>query len=238
MTSTSKNRRSPDLSKRLEPAQYDVGYGKPPQETRFKPGVSGNPKGRPKGSKNKTPSLSEDRLKQIVLQEAYRDVAVRDGDKTVNVPMAQAIVRSMAMNAAKGNHRSQKTFTEMVAHVERENRALRDQMLETAIEYKTGWEIEIERCRKLGIEPPEPIPHPDDIVIDFRTGEVHVNGPFTKEEKVKWDWLREREADFQAEAAELEEMLRDPNCAYRDMVEDDLAHANRILDMIRTRISD
>lgn len=33
-------------------SSYDVGYGKPPQDTRFKPGQSGNPKGRPKGAKN------------------------------------------------------------------------------------------------------------------------------------------------------------------------------------------
>jgi uncharacterized protein DUF5681 len=29
-------------------ANFDVGYGKPPESGRFKPGVSGNPKGRPK----------------------------------------------------------------------------------------------------------------------------------------------------------------------------------------------
>ena len=27
---------------------YDIGYGKPPQGARFRPGVSGNPRGRPK----------------------------------------------------------------------------------------------------------------------------------------------------------------------------------------------
>jgi len=27
---------------------YDVGYGQPPRKSRFRPGVSGNPKGRPK----------------------------------------------------------------------------------------------------------------------------------------------------------------------------------------------
>lgn len=30
---------------------YDVGYAKPPVGTRFKPGQSGNPKGRPRGQR-------------------------------------------------------------------------------------------------------------------------------------------------------------------------------------------
>ena len=29
-------------------ASYGVGYGKPPKSGRFRPGVSGNPRGRPK----------------------------------------------------------------------------------------------------------------------------------------------------------------------------------------------
>ena len=31
---------------------HEVGYGKPPKHTRFKPGQSGNSKGRPKGVRN------------------------------------------------------------------------------------------------------------------------------------------------------------------------------------------
>ena len=33
-----------------EEHEYEVGYGKPPRHSRFKPGRSGNPRGRPKGA--------------------------------------------------------------------------------------------------------------------------------------------------------------------------------------------
>lgn len=38
---------------------YEVGFGKPPKSTRFKPGQSGNKKGRPKGSKSFTTDLKD-----------------------------------------------------------------------------------------------------------------------------------------------------------------------------------
>lgn len=83
-------------------AKYDVGYGKPSAETRFKPGQSGNPRGRPKGARNKLPALNEERLKSIILEEAYRAIRINDGDRQIKVPMAQAIVRAVAVNAVKG----------------------------------------------------------------------------------------------------------------------------------------
>lgn len=39
--------------------KYEVGYGKPSPEKQFKPGQSGNPKGRPKGRKNTMSMLQE-----------------------------------------------------------------------------------------------------------------------------------------------------------------------------------
>ncbi len=115
-------------------AGYEVGFGKPPADTRFRPGQSGNPKGRPRGSKNKRPALNDERLKGIILEEAYRSITVRDGHRNVSVPMAQAVVRSMAVNAEKGQHRAQRLFAEMLSSTERQNKALADEWLGTAIE--------------------------------------------------------------------------------------------------------
>ncbi len=47
-----------DAKRRLQlvpPRDYEVGYGKPPSRTRFRSGQSGNPRGRPKGTKKANP---------------------------------------------------------------------------------------------------------------------------------------------------------------------------------------
>lgn len=164
--------------------KYEVGYGKPPGSSRFKPGQSGNPKGRPRGAKNKRPALNEEGLESIIIDEAYREITVRDGDRNVSVPMAQAVVRALAVNAAKGQHRAQRLFAEMLSATERQNKALNDAWLETAIEYKIGWDLELERRRRLGITHlPDPLPHPDQVIIDMNAGTAHVQGPMTPEQQ-------------------------------------------------------
>ena len=49
-----------------EPAEK-VGPGNPPRHTRFKPGQSGNPNGRPKGSKNFATILQQQLTKKITI---------------------------------------------------------------------------------------------------------------------------------------------------------------------------
>lgn len=166
--------------------EYDVGYGKPPAHTRFKSGQSGNPKGRPRGAKNKRPALHEERWNETVLDEAYRSITVRDGNRNVSMPMVQAVVRSIAVNAAKGQHRSQKLFAQMVSDTEQRNRAAVEALLQAAIKYKATWEDELRQREVLGIRDlPPPLPHPDQVEIDFNTGSVWIHGPTTKEE-VAW----------------------------------------------------
>ena len=75
---------------------YRVGYGQPPVETRFKPGASGNPKGRRK----RTPTFSE--VTEQVLNE---NVEMRVGDRVLRMSNRQALVRSAIRQAIAGKPR-------------------------------------------------------------------------------------------------------------------------------------
>lgn len=73
---------------------YEVGYGKPPENTQFKPGHSGNSKGRPKGAKN---------LKTIVQQEAYSKVTIKEGGKSSKVTKLRALIKAMMAKGIQGD---------------------------------------------------------------------------------------------------------------------------------------
>lgn len=229
------------LAVRPDTAAYEVGYGKPPAATRFKAGKSGNPRGRPKGSANKMkrPALNEERMKSILLDEAYRTIKVNEGAGQISVPMAQAVIRSLAVNAVKGNQRAQRLFTELLFTTERENKRLHDEWLDVATTYKVEWDRELERRQRLGIVAPDPLPHPDHIVINYRTGEVTIKGPMTKEEKARYDMFAKAKVEFQAELDELEQLLRDePDYQYREQVLADIEHDKKLLDIVRRLIPD
>ena len=97
-----------------------VGYGHPPEAHRFTPGQSGNPRGRPKGATSRTPGQPPDPLTQIVLDEAARQIAVREGDRTVTLSMTQVIIRGLFVDAVKGDPRARRHVLEAVALSENE----------------------------------------------------------------------------------------------------------------------
>lgn len=75
-------------------SDYAVGYGKPPAHTRFKPGVSGNPKGRKKASKG---------IRTIVREAMLQKVTVRTAQGEKRLTRAEATFAKMLEKAFAGD---------------------------------------------------------------------------------------------------------------------------------------
>jgi hypothetical protein len=75
------------------PGGYIVGYGRPPLHTRFRKGVSGNPRGRPRRTAG--------RAWELMLKELYRPLRVREGDEIRTLPGCQVSLRQMVQLAAR-----------------------------------------------------------------------------------------------------------------------------------------
>lgn len=86
---------------------YDVGYGKPPKHSQFKPGQSGNPKGRPNGSK----SLS------TILRKALNErIEVNKGGKRLKCTKLDVAIEQLVNKAAGGDL---KAFMQLSQHLVR-----------------------------------------------------------------------------------------------------------------------
>ena len=88
---------------------HEVGYGRPPRHGQFKPGHSGNPKGRPKNSRN---------LKTIIREVFTERIMVREGERRRSITKLEGVVLRQVEAALKGSDRAALAVLKMAQQVE------------------------------------------------------------------------------------------------------------------------
>jgi hypothetical protein len=83
----------------------EIGYKRPPQHTRFQPGQSGNPRGRPKGTRNLATDLGEELAERI---------PIREGKRRLRVSKQRAMFKALVAKALKGNTRAASIVLQLV----------------------------------------------------------------------------------------------------------------------------
>jgi hypothetical protein len=88
---------------------YEVGYGKPPRQTRFQPGQSGNPRGRPRGSQN---------LSTLLSQALEEPVIVVEHGRRRRITKRRAIVTQLVNRSAKADLKAIQLLMPLVRDIE------------------------------------------------------------------------------------------------------------------------
>jgi|GEM_PF-289500 len=124
---------------------YDIGYGKPPKRTQFKRGQSGNPRGRPRGSKNLSTYLTE-------LMNS--PISVRIDGQSTRMTGSQALAKSLFGKALKGDPKAIAFILQMIGTSEVQgdpaSSSGRDQMIASAREREAFYDL----LRRYGVDVP------------------------------------------------------------------------------------
>ncbi|MDR0952622.1 MAG: DUF5681 domain-containing protein [Elusimicrobiota bacterium] len=94
---------------------YEIGYCKPPFNTRFKGGQSGNHKGRPKGQPKKEGII------ELLGKELKTKLILKDGSK---ITKEEALVRQLCNKASSGDFRSGKLILDFANRQKTDNLAV------------------------------------------------------------------------------------------------------------------
>jgi len=92
---------------------YEIGYKKPPKQTQFQAGHSGNPNGRPKGLKNLATDLQEELEQKILITEA---------NKSHTVTKQRAMIKTLFAKALKGETRAANVLIGLILGLEQAER--------------------------------------------------------------------------------------------------------------------
>jgi hypothetical protein len=190
---------------------YDVGYSKPPRDSWFAAGTSGNPSGRPKGSKNKPPRLKDKNISEVLRDELFRKVQL-NGNRIGTGSALQAVTRKLFDWAMEGNIRAALWVMAAGHAVEAADTAQQEADYRYAVEYKERWEDPMKLMYD-SFDRPQPIPNPAHVILDDRNRRVMFAGPRNEEEMTKHLAGEDfKEGIIEEEAANEEQDEDDRNC--------------------------
>lgn len=82
-----------------------VGYRRPPKSGQFKKGVSGNPGGRPRGSRN---------MRSVFRDVMRQKISVTENGKTRRIPALEVMLRRLANEAMRSDPRALRLILPMI----------------------------------------------------------------------------------------------------------------------------
>ncbi|WP_018043907.1 DUF5681 domain-containing protein [Methylobacterium sp. 88A] len=87
------------------PTAYEVGYGKPPADHRFRKGQSGNPRGRPRGH---SAPLGRRDLLDALTQAAREPITITKDGRTIRTTQIEALAQQLTRKAMQGDMKAAK----------------------------------------------------------------------------------------------------------------------------------
>jgi Family of unknown function (DUF5681) len=88
---------------------YEVGRGRPPKHSRFKPGESGNLKGRPKRARN---------LRTVLEKSLLAPMPTVMNGKRMQMTTAELLIKKLAAETSKGSMPAARILMELIQHVD------------------------------------------------------------------------------------------------------------------------
>lgn len=182
-----------------------LGYGHPPVWSRFKPGVSGNPKGRPRKKRDTiaaapSPSSQDDSLRKQ-LQEP---MAIRTANGSQKIPRIEAIQLAQQKAALEGNTIAQRDVLRAARGLEERDRLRKEadeinrrETFYRMRDYRNARVRIWAEAERMGTEPTDPWPHPDDLTLDERNCCWSLRGPLDEQDVPFYRYVRaERDWHF------------------------------------------
>src|SRR5207253_823116 len=156
----------------------------------FKPGTSGNAKGRTPKPRAPVPVVPVPPTTELLREEATRLVTIKEGDKRTSITTTRAVMRSLGHKAMQGGVLAARTYLEYVIADDEREFTERRRIFDFWRKYVADSQAAIERAEARG-ETAELVPHPDDLVFDFDTLNVRIAGPYTVKHATTVAWLKQ-----------------------------------------------